>query len=83
MKYESGVIPSFVMERKPSAELRENQVDPFDYDVIAPEMEKLVLANQSDARMRAGEHKRWQAGVILKVSGKSFGRGRMMPITRK
>jgi NAD+ synthase (glutamine-hydrolysing) len=76
-------IPSFVMERKPSAELRNEQVDPFDYEVVSPEVEKLVLSNQSNAMMRASEHKRWQAGVILKVSGKSFGRGRMMPITRK
>jgi NAD+ synthetase len=83
MNYERGVIPSFVVERKPSAELREGQVDPFDYDAVAPELEKLVLANQSNAMMRASEHKRWQAGVILKVSEKSFGRGRMIPITRK
>ena len=78
-----NVIPPFVVERKPSAELRPDQVDPFDYDAIAPELEKLVLGNQSNAMMRASEHKRWQAGVILKVSEKSFGGGRMMPITRK
>ena len=80
---ERRVIPQFVMERMPSAELREGQVDPFDYDAVSPEMEKLVLANQSNALMRASEHKRRQAGVILKVSEKSFGGGRMMPITRK
>jgi NAD+ synthase (glutamine-hydrolysing) len=80
---ESGVIPNFVLERMPSAELKPDQVDPFDYGVVSPELEKLVLANQSNAMMRASEHKRWQAGVILKVSEKSFGRGRMMPITRK
>jgi NAD+ synthase (glutamine-hydrolysing) len=71
------------MERKPSAELREGQVDPFDYDTISPEMERLVLANESNRAMRSSEHKRWQMGVVLKVSEKSFGRGRMMPITRK
>jgi len=80
----SGVkIPDFVMERKPSAELREGQVDPFDYEKISPEAEALVQNNQSNAAMRTSEHKRWQAGVILKVSEKSFGRGRLMPITRK
>ena len=79
----SELIPKFVLERKPSAELRENQVDPFDYDVVSPELEKLVLANQSNAAMRASEHKRWQMGIVLKVSGKSFGSGRLMPITRK
>jgi NAD+ synthase (glutamine-hydrolysing) len=80
---DEALIPQFIIERKPSAELKPDQVDPFDYETVSPEMEKLVLGNQSNARMRASEHKRWQAGVILKVSGKSFGRGRMMPITRK
>lgn len=80
---ERDIISPYIMERKPSAELKPDQVDPFDYDLVSPEMEKLVLANQSDASMRASEHKRWQAGVILKVSEKSFGRGRMIPITRK
>jgi len=76
-------IPQFVMERKPSAELRENQVDPFDYDKVSPEVEKLVLTNQGNPMMRTAEHKRWQMGLVLKVSEKSFGRGRLMPITRK
>ncbi len=80
---ERNLIPNFVMERKPSAELREGQVDPFDYDKISPEVESMVLANESNGAMRNSEHKRWQMGVVLKVSEKSFGRGRMIPITRK
>lgn len=78
-----GAIPEFVMNRKPSAELRAEQVDPFDYEKISPEVEALVRKNQSNAAIRTSEHKRWQAGVILKVSDKSLGRGRLMPITRK
>jgi NAD+ synthase (glutamine-hydrolysing) len=77
------VIPPFVMERRPSAELKEDQVDPFEYDKISPELERLVMANQSNAAMRQSEHKRWQMGLVLKVSAKSFGRGRMIPITRR
>ena len=80
---EGTVIPEFVMKRKPSAELRPEQVDPFEYETLAPEIERLVLDSQSNAAMRAAEHKRWQMGVVLKISPKSFGRGRMMPITRK
>ena len=80
---ERDIISPYVMTRKPSAELRENQVDPFEYEKISPEAEALVRSNQSNAAMRASEHKRWQAGVILKVSEKSFGRGRLMPITRR
>lgn len=77
------VISQFVFERPPSAELRPDQVDPFHYESFSPRMESLVQANQSDRAMRQAEHKRWQAGIILKVSEKSFGTGRLMPVTRK
>jgi len=80
---ENQVIPAFVIERPPSAELRPGQVDPFNYDEISPVLEDLVLANKSNPAMRFAEHKRWQMGVILKVSEKAFGTGRMIPITRK
>ena len=76
-------IPPFIMERPPSAELRTGQVDPFDYRTVAPAVEGLVAANRSDPAMRRSEHKRWQAGIVLKVSEKSFGSGRMIPVTRK
>ncbi|MBI3164610.1 MAG: NAD(+) synthase [Chloroflexi bacterium] len=78
-----GVIPEFVMTREPTAELREGQVDPFDYEIVSPQMEAMVLADESNAMMRASEHKRWGMGVVLKVSGRAFGRGRLVPITRR
>jgi NAD+ synthase (glutamine-hydrolysing) len=83
-------IPSFILDRPPSAELRPDQVDPFDYPVVAPAVEALVqgrFAPEEDEdgrwrrRLRAAEHKRWQHGIVLKVSEKSFGTGRMMPVT--
>ncbi len=76
-------IPRFILDRAPSAELRPDQVDPFDYDVVSPEMERLVKLNRSNAALRRSEHKRWQMGVILKVSEKAFGSGRLIPITRR
>lgn len=78
-----GYIPEFILERPPTAELRPDQVDPFDYPVVAPAMEKLVRCNRSNAALRRSEHKRWQMGVILKVSEKAFGTGRLIPITRR
>jgi NAD+ synthetase len=78
-----GVIPSYILERPPSAELRSDQIDPFDYDEVAPAMERLVQAHRSDAALRRSEHKRWQMGIVLKVSAKSFGTGRIMPVTRR
>jgi NAD+ synthase (glutamine-hydrolysing) len=80
---ERGVIPDFILERPPSAELRPEQIDPFDYPQVAPAMERLVQAHRSDLALRRSEHKRWQMGVILKVSEKAFGTGRLIPITRR
>jgi len=95
---ERGLIPAFILERPPSAELRPGQVDPFDYDKAAPLAEALVQREVSGggelpegapdevARfrrlIRGAEHKRWQAGIVLKVSERAFGSGRMMPVTR-
>jgi NAD+ synthetase len=78
-----NVIPAFVLARPPSAELRLGQVDPFDYDRISPEMERLVLNERSNLALQRSEHKRRGMGVILKVSEKAFGPGRIVPITRK
>lgn len=78
-----GVMPEFTLERPPSAELRPDQVDPFDYAKVAPALERLVQENRSDQALRRSEHKRGHMGVILKVSQKSFGSGRMIPITRR
>ncbi|MFL7795269.1 MAG: NAD(+) synthase [Anaerolineae bacterium] len=78
-----GVIPQYTLERPPSAELKPDQVDPFDYDEVGPAMERLVQENRSNSILRRTENKRWQMGVILKISEKSFGTGRMIPITRR
>ena len=75
-------IPAFILERPPSAELKPDQVDPFDYPKIAPLLEQLVRENRSNTALRRSEHKRWHMGVILKVSEKAFGTGRLIPITR-
>jgi NAD+ synthase (glutamine-hydrolysing) len=89
-----GVIPPFVIERPPSAELRPDQVDPFDYPRISPVAEALVQdtalppeatreeIDRCRKLMRSAEHKRWQSGIVLKVSEKAFGTGRMMPVTK-
>lgn len=83
-----GPIPAFILERPPTAELRPDQVDPFDYPVVAPAVEALVRglpapeAGRWRQSLRASEFKRWQHGVILKVSERAFGTGRMIPITR-
>jgi NAD+ synthase (glutamine-hydrolysing) len=80
---DQGSIPAFIMERPPTAELRPDQVDPFEYGVVGPTLEGLILQNQGNGPIRRSEHKRWHMGVILKVSDKAFGTGRLIPITRR
>jgi NAD+ synthase (glutamine-hydrolysing) len=85
-----GTIPEFVLERPPTAELSAGQVDPFDYDDVAPRVEAIVgyhdggdPANEPlRAAIRRAEGKRIVHGIVLKVSGWSFGSGRLVPVTR-
>lgn len=90
---ERRVIPRFILDRPPSAELAPDQVDPFDYGAVAPTLESLVQGEitERDARLearllamyRAAEHKRRQFGIGLKVSDRAFGSGRLVPVTRR
>jgi NAD+ synthase (glutamine-hydrolysing) len=80
---ELSPIPAFVLDRRPTAELARAQVDPFDYATLGPVMEKLVTSHHSNAVLRRTEHKRRQAGVILKLSSTAFGSGRIVPISRR
>ncbi len=45
------VIPERIIERPPSAELRENQVDPFDYDRISPLTDAVVEEHLSKEQL--------------------------------
>ena len=48
-----NIIPERVLTKAPSAELSAGQVDPFDYDVVAPLVEALVLDHASDGELAA------------------------------
>jgi NAD+ synthase (glutamine-hydrolysing) len=86
------VIPTGIIERPPSAELRANQKDQDTlppYDVLDRTISKLVVgfhAPSSDLEkkildmMMKSEFKRWQSPPVLKVSDHAFGRGRRFPL---
>ena len=42
------IIPKNIIHKKPSAELRENQYDPFDYNIVSPMVDH-IINNQLDA----------------------------------
>jgi NAD+ synthase (glutamine-hydrolysing) len=92
---QAEVIPAWILERPPSAELRPNQKDSDSlppYDELDQAVERIVdesLPARSDTEkyllkaLRASEFKRWQAPPILKVRRHSFGRGRRFPIAQR
>jgi len=92
-----AVIPENILTKAPSAELKADQVDPFDYDVVSPLVDEIIekdrtirelvdrgydpdLVRDIKQRIRRAEYKRRQAPPGLKVTRKSFGSGRRIPI---
>lgn len=89
------IIPSEILIRAPSAELRPNQKDQDslpEYDILDKSVINIVQhLNKSSGKtdkwlvnmLMKSEFKRWQAPPILKVSSHSFGRGRRYPVAHK
>ncbi|MCH7573727.1 MAG: NAD+ synthase [Candidatus Marinimicrobia bacterium] len=61
------VIPDSVLTKTPSAELRENQTDPFDYDHIAPLVEQLISDPDSAQRLIAQGYDRKEITSLSKM----------------
>jgi NAD+ synthase (glutamine-hydrolysing) len=58
-------IPENILNKIPSAELRENQYDPFDYEVVSPLVEELLENNKStDQLVQEGYEKE----LVLKLN---------------
>lgn len=89
------LIPSKILTRAPSAELRPNQKDQDslpEYDLLDASVVKIVedrrrATTETDVWLLSAllktEFKRWQSAPILKVSEHSFGRGRRFPVAHK
>ena len=53
-KYGSERIPSNSINKPPSAELRPDQVDPFDYDIVSPLVTDLIDNQVSPSQLIEG-----------------------------
>ena len=51
VKYKTEVIPNSILTKAPSAELRHNQKDPFDYELISPLVAKLIEQSKSPTEL--------------------------------
>ncbi|MCF7833228.1 MAG: NAD+ synthase [Candidatus Marinimicrobia bacterium] len=95
-QYGYDAIPQNTLDKRPSAELAEDQYDPFDYEVVSPLVDDLLinkpvteliektqdpdLVYRIMHLIRITEYKRWQAAPGLRVTSKAFGQGRKMPL---
>ncbi len=89
--YSSPVMKQ-ILKRKPSAELLKNQLDQDDippYKTLDPLLKKFIekkappktqLEKEIFSKIINTEFKRKQSPIILKVSSKSFGKGRRYPL---
>ncbi|MBX3039891.1 MAG: NAD+ synthase [Bdellovibrionaceae bacterium] len=89
------IIPSGIIDRPPSAELRPNQKDQDSlppYEVLDAAVVNVVEKGRESRgeteawlldRVFKTEFKRWQAPPILKASSHSFGRGRRFPVAHR
>jgi NAD+ synthase (glutamine-hydrolysing) len=92
---EIETIPTTIILREPSAELRPNQRDSDSlpkYEILDKAVEQIVedvddsrnqIMSWVEKRILSTEFKRWQSPPILKVSKRAFGRGRRYPICKK
>lgn len=95
MNKDTEVIPRFIIDRPPSAELRKDQKDQDslpEYAVLDKSVIKIVQNSAKPTTkvdqwtlnaLLKSEFKRWQAPPILKVTEHAFGRGRRFPIAHK
>lgn len=92
---QSEIIPTEIIDRPPSAELRANQTDqdslpPYaELDEIIKKLVEGFHAPKTELEkkilnmMMKSEFKRWQSPPILKISDHAFGRGRRFPVAHK
>lgn len=92
---ESEIIPSWIIDRPPSAELRPGQIDQDSlppYNELDAAVVKIIEKRElPKSRVEKwlleasykSEFKRWQAPPILKVTNHAFGRGRRFPIAHR
>lgn len=92
---EHELIPSIIIDRAPSAELRANQKDQDSlppYEELDAAVRRLAVGfapARTDVERRVlemmfkSEFKRWQSPPVLKVSDHAFGRGRRFPVAHR
>jgi len=76
----SEIIPKNTITKVPSAELRENQVDPFDYEVVAPLVSAIIEEHSDiDSLVASGWDAELVKDLLQKVRLNEYKRQQMPP----
>jgi NAD+ synthase (glutamine-hydrolysing) len=79
----SELIPSSIIDKRPSAELRPEQYDPFDYSTLSPLAEALVENRQTSTQLsEAGFDRQLIAGTQSALYRSEFKRFQAPPILK-
>jgi len=77
---EPAPIPERILTKKPSAELRPNQVDPFDYEIVAPLVNDIVERRLTCRELIAkGYEEELVRDILLQIRRAEYKRQQMPP----
>jgi NAD+ synthase (glutamine-hydrolysing) len=82
-KEQKEIIPEAVFARAPSAELKEGQVDPFDYSVVSPLVDLIVEEKKSRKELRdAGYDSNLVDDVVRRLRRSEYKRKQAAPVIK-
>lgn len=74
------IIPERIFQRPPSAELKDNQVDPFDYEVVSPLVDAIINDQKSfDELVESGYDKQLVSDILSKIRLTEYKRRQAAP----
>jgi NAD+ synthase (glutamine-hydrolysing) len=82
-KAEKEIIPEEVFMRAPSAELKEGQVDPFDYAAVSPLVDLIVEEKKSERELiHAGYDSSLVKDVMRRLRHSEYKRKQAAPVIK-
>jgi NAD+ synthase (glutamine-hydrolysing) len=82
-KAEKEIIPEEVFMRAPSAELKEGQVDPFDYTAVSPLVDLIVEEKRSERELTdAGYDSRLVDDMVRRIRRSEYKRKQAAPVIK-
>ena len=79
-RHSRDIIPERIFKRPPSAELKDNQVDPFDYNIVSPLVDAIINDQKSyDELIESGYEPELVEDILKKIRLAEFKRRQAAP----